>query len=227
MHSLSVDMTERLKFHGNFDFEALCDIVVKHGIDDYSPETGKAFIRFDLPDCNVRVQAYATGTLLISFKNWTRTCQIEVVNILSMLLNPIGADPLRLVFQKYIPGPKAIEKKFDALWAALYRRILEDILMKRKLALRELTLGEVDRLVYEEMKREETRPKIGNLFEIQNKLWPQFLQEKHPDIWTLVKDEKPASMPKDILEQFEEYMKKELSAGSWEERSNQKETKKG
>jgi len=160
-------MSERLKFHCNFDFEALRDFLAENRIDDCFPEMHKAFLLFDLPDYDVRVQAYATGTLLIGFKHWTRDCQHEVLHFLNALLEPKGKKPLRLVFQKYIPGPKAIEKKFDALWAALRGRILDEVLIKRKLASRKLTLGQVDRLVYEEMRREEMRPKltVGNLFE--------------------------------------------------------------
>jgi hypothetical protein len=117
-----------------------------------------------------------------------------------------------------------LKKTLDAALSLLRQRKITDALDEGR---ERMYLRELD--VEKDIEREIKRPKLSdvNLFDINKKLWPQFLQEKHPDIWTLVKDEKPASMPKDIQEQFEEYRKKELSAGSWEERSNQKETKKG
>lgn len=117
-----------------------------------------------------------------------------------------------------------LKKTLDAAFSLLRQRKITDALDEGREG---IDLRELD--VEKDIEREIKRPKLSdvNLFDINKKLWPQFLQEKHPDIWTLVKDGKPARMPKDILEEFGEYRKKELSAGSAEERSNQKETKKG
>jgi hypothetical protein len=138
-----------------------------------------------------------------------------------------GRRGFQIISQKnYEERARVLEEVKETLTAAFNVLISRKITDAMNEGRQDITLAEINQ-VFEDVRREITRPKIGNLFNIDNKLWPKFLQEKHPDIWTLVKDEKPASMPKDILEQFEEYRKKELSAGSWEERSNQKETKKG
>ena len=115
-------MTDRLKFHGNFDFATLRDELVNWEIDDFSPETSKGFLEFALPDYNVKAQVYETGTLLISFKPWTRETQLDVLNVLTMLLDPLEPSSLKLVFKKYIPGPKAKEKMFDAAFNLLVKK---------------------------------------------------------------------------------------------------------
>ena len=195
---------ERLKYRCDFDFGALQNLLI--GIDDFHPETHKGFLEFFLPDYGVYIQAYPTGTLLISFDNLTEKRKTEVEYVLHLLLDPGDESPLDLVCEKHILGPEALEKKWDAAIRVLVHRKVNDTLNEGR---EWIDLTELDQ-VHEEVRREEMRQMVGDLFDDTDiRLWRQFLKEKHRDIWTFVKDQRNVHMPKGIRKEFQEY-KKEL-----------------
>lgn len=108
-----------------------------------------------------------------------------------------------------------VRRTRDAAIGLLRQRKITDALNEGR---EWIDLRELD--VERDVEREVKRPKVSDfdLFDIHKRLWPPFLQEKHPDIWKLVKEGKTPKWPGDILEQFDEYRKRKLSADSAEER---------
>jgi hypothetical protein len=105
---------------------------------------------------------------------------------------------------------KETEKMLNAALSLLRQRKIGDVLDEGR---ERIDLRELD--VEKDVEREIKRPKVSDvdLFDIDKKLWRQFLQEKHPDIWELVKEGKrPQKLPKNILEEYQGYRKKVLSA---------------
>lgn len=113
-------MSQRFKYFGSFDFQALRDFLVENGVDHFEPNTHKGFMEFWLPDYNVYIQAFETGTLLISFKGTveTESCKRDVEDILKAMLDPVDGA-LNLVSEKCIVGPKGLKENLEMQKRAL------------------------------------------------------------------------------------------------------------
>jgi hypothetical protein len=105
---------------------------------------------------------------------------------------------------------KAMEKLYDAAFSVLVQRKITDALSEGR---EYITSTEINQ-VLEDVRREATRPKVGNLFGKREEALHRFLKKYYPNIEKL-RDVKDGKRLMKILDHFEEYWKNEF----WEEES--------
>jgi len=107
---------------------------------------------------------------------------------------------------------KKTEKTLEAAYSVLRQRKITDALNEGR---EYVTLTEIIDEPYEEVSREETRPKVGDLYGKREKALHKFLRKYYPNVETL-RDVKDGKLVMKILKEFEAYWKKEF----WEEESS-------
>ena len=106
---------------------------------------------------------------------------------------------------------KKTEKTLEAAYNVIRSRIITDALNEGR---EYVTLTEIMDKPREEVRREETRPKVGDLYGKREKALHKFLRKYYPNVEALG-DVEDGKLVMRILEEFEEYWKKEF----WEEES--------
>lgn len=101
---------------------------------------------------------------------------------------------------------EVLKKSLDAALENLVeKKVMEALNEEREY----ITYAEISK-VYEEVRRKVRTPQVGSLYGTRKKAWHLFLQKKHPDLWQLIKDGKTPTWPKDILRDFDQYLREDF-----------------